>query len=183
MENKTTSLELKIALMSYYRFKRQCVCATECLHMDFVAITTKGIVEVETKVNKYDLWKGEAIKNKHNQYKQGGKFSWTPNCFYICVTEDLQEEAIKWVEQVNPNYGVLVYLPNNIKWEDKIWTVKSAQKLHNKMDNDRIRRSIAMRCSCENITLMQSKLPKKPIERNSFIADWKEYIFEYLGGS
>ena len=40
------SLEIKHALMSYFRFTRQWICATETLLADVMAITDKDVIEV-----------------------------------------------------------------------------------------------------------------------------------------
>ena len=51
-----TALKIKHALMYYFRFKRQCICATECLNNDVMAVTHGGMVsEIEVKTSKYDL--------------------------------------------------------------------------------------------------------------------------------
>ena len=106
------SSEIKHALMYYFRFKRQWICASECLNNDVMAITNKDIIDVEIKINKYDLWKGEAKKSKHIFYKrempEWFKFHHA-NRFYICVPKNLEEEAINWVKETNNKYGIIIY--------------------------------------------------------------------------
>ncbi|KKM06033.1 hypothetical protein LCGC14_1748160, partial [marine sediment metagenome] len=103
------SFEIKHAVMSYFRFTRQCLCASECLNNDVMIITKGGItIDVEIKINKYDLWKGEARKLKHRGYKS--KYfntDYYANKFYICVPTNLLDEAEKWVKTTNNKYGII----------------------------------------------------------------------------
>ena len=104
-----TSLDIKFALLWYFRFRRQWICATEFQAWDVVAFTNKSFIEVEVKISKSDLWYGEAKKDKHSQYQKGLYPFSIPNKFYICVPEVLLDEARKWVEATNPNYGIIIY--------------------------------------------------------------------------
>ena len=146
-----TSLQIKHALLSYFRFKRQYICASECMDNDVMVITNKGIIEVEVKVNKYDLWKGEAKKTKHKSYTNLLNSN-IPNRFYICVSEELKEEAIKWVESVNKKYGIILcskrsYFPYLTS------IIKRAMPLHNK-PSEYLKKRIMMRVCSENINLI-----------------------------
>ena len=68
------------------------------------------IIEVEVKITKSDLWKGEAKKPKHKFYKNpNNHYYHVPNKFYICVPTILIEEAKKWVEATNNKYGIINY--------------------------------------------------------------------------
>jgi len=104
--NLPTSLEIKTSLISYFRFKRQWICAPEVSFdwglADILIDTGTEIREVEVKISKSDLYNGEAKKDKH---RRGVKC----NRFYVCVPSYLVEEAIKWVEQTEKNYGVIEY--------------------------------------------------------------------------
>ena len=153
------SLEIKHALLSYYRFKRQCICASECMNNDIMVITNKGTIEVEVKVNKYDLWKGEAKKYKHKLYANQLFNTKSPNRFYICVPEELKDEAIKWVEAINKKYGIFLckkrsYYPYNI------YTLKRAIILHNK-PNEYLKERIMKRVCSENINFIGRLLREK----------------------
>jgi len=64
---KITAKHIKLALMEYFRFKRQLICATECLNGDVVVFHDDVVHEIEVKISKSDLWRGEALKNKHKQ--------------------------------------------------------------------------------------------------------------------
>jgi hypothetical protein len=106
---KPDSLIIKTCLMSYFRFKRQWICVDE-LHTgggelaDLVVDTGTDIREIEIKVDKYDLWKGESRKSKH----QRASFRLI-NSFYLCVPTELVEEGLKWIEQTNPKYGLIEF--------------------------------------------------------------------------
>ena len=146
------SLQIKHALLSYFRFNRRWICASECMNNDVMVITNKGIIEVEVKINKYDLWKGESKKTKHKYYANQLSNRNTPNKFYMCVPEELETEAIKWTESVNEKYGVLIcrktfYLPY------LIYTIKRAKSLHSEF-NERVEKSIMKRVCSENINLI-----------------------------
>jgi hypothetical protein len=122
---KSNSEIIKTALMSYYRFKRQWICATE-VHCgingeiaDVMVDTGTEIREVEIKCSKSDLWQGEAKKSKHNWYLSGHKN--IPNAFYICVPTELLEEAQKWVIEKNPKYGIIEFITNRLNSQWLIW--------------------------------------------------------------
>ena len=158
--NKITSLEIKHAVMEYFRFKRQWICASECMDNDVMAITDKYNIEVEIKITKYDLWKGEARKSKHKQYasisttRNYGFSSYVPNKFYICIPENLKEEAIKWVQEINPKYGIIEY-----KWGN-VYIIKKAQILRKEF-NKIFEKAIMMRVCSENIGLIGRLLREK----------------------
>jgi hypothetical protein len=101
---------IKTALMSYYRFKRQMICVDEAYCnsglSDVLVESKNGFYDIEVKINKYDLWKGEATKKKH---LNNIKTYLQTNYFCICVPTELLEEAKKWVEQTNPKYGILEF--------------------------------------------------------------------------
>ena len=158
MENKNpTALHLKEAAMSYFRYNRQWLCATECLNKDVLVMTNKDFIEVEIKVSKSDLWNGESKKFIHHQYKEPEKWAeryMLPNRYYICVPEYLLEEAKKWVQETNTKYGILLY--NNNSYQPLI-VVKTAKVIHNRKQ-DKIERPIMMRICSENILHMRKNL-------------------------
>jgi len=106
---KVNSFIIKTVLMSYFRFKRQWLCADE-VHTeggelaDIVVDTGKEVREIEIKCNKYDLWKGEARKSKHKI----ASFRLI-NSFYLCVPTELVGEGLKWIEQTNTKYGLIEF--------------------------------------------------------------------------
>ncbi len=153
-----TSLDIKYALMCYFRFKRQWICASECLNNDVMAITDKDVIEVEIKINKYDLWNGEAKKRKHNYYKIMPSWfqDYHANRFSLCVPEDLYEEAKKWIEITNKNYGIYLYKENI---GNAMLTAKAPKTLHDYKSED-LRKKIMMRVCSENIGLIKAILDK-----------------------
>jgi len=156
---KITSLHLKAAVMSYFRFKRQWLCASECLNSDVIAITNKDVIEVEIKVNKYDLWKGEAKKSIHNQYKNPEKYKgWhLPNRYYMCVPEYLLEEAKKWVEETNDKYGIILYKHECF---NDICMIKKAKTIHKNV-NPNYAHAVMMRVCSENIGNMNKQIKEE----------------------
>ena len=162
------SLEIKHALLSYFRFKRQWICASECMDNDIMVITNKGTIEVEVKVNKYDLWKGEAKKSKHRIYKDFTnpytQYHDRPNRFYICIPEELKDEAIKWVETINKKYGILLCKKRSY-YPYSIYTLKRATILHNKL-NESLKERIMKRVCTENINLIGRLLVENDNKKN-----------------
>lgn len=133
------SRHLKTAILAYYRFKKGAVCADEVFDADVLIDTGKEIIEVECKISKSDL-KADAKKEKHKQWKGETPFRkhQRPNKFYICVPTELVEAAKKFVEEVNPNYGIIEL--SNTKydhwyrytrgWDNMLYFVKKAKNLH-----------------------------------------------------
>lgn len=124
--------------------------------MDVVAITEKDIHEVEIKVSKYDLWNGEEKKDKHVKFKDLSDpmkkiaSSFKPSKFSVCVPKELESEAMKWAESVNDRYGVAIINGFN---EKPLW-IKTARRLYDPENMDRLKHSIMMRVCCENISMM-----------------------------
>ncbi len=143
---KPTALDIKIALMEYYRFKRQFICAEEvfcCGVADILVDTGTKIIEVEVKISKYDLIKGEAKKRKHNRIHKFSK--WYPNQYYICVPTDLLEVAKEWVEKTNNKYGIIEY-EQGVKGYGWVFTRKRAKNLQDYYSTA-LKKNIIMRCS------------------------------------
>jgi len=151
-----TALEIKTALMYYFRFQRQWLCAPEVDfdggRADILIDTGEDIREVEIKISKSDLYNGESKKDKH---RQGVKC----NKFYICVPDCLMDDAEKWVLQTEPNYGIILYQPHY----NSLVIRRSAKSL-NRQYYPEIRKKIEMRLStmvydfmnkqCKNIKCM-----------------------------
>lgn len=154
------AIEIKHALLSYFRFTRQCICATECLNNDVMGITKNNIIfEVEVKINKYDLWKGEAKKDKHKfKYNKGDYYTFVPNRFYLCVPPELREEGEKWVQATNKKYGLLLCRKHD-SYPYIINVLRSAKLLHkNSAHIDRWKDAIMKRVCSENINLILKTL-------------------------
>ena len=154
-----TALQIKHALMYYFRFQRQCICASECLNNDVMVATKGGMVsEIEVKISKYDLWKGEAKKSKHKLYKNYHARYNIPNKFYICVPTILIEEAKNWVEATNNKYGIIRYISSN-----NLEFIKKAKKLHSDKSNYlELSYKIMMRVCSENIGLIERSINERP---------------------
>lgn len=154
---KPIAFDLKLALMEYFRFKRQWVCVDECLKADIVADSGKHIIEVEVKVSKHDLLKGEERKrNKHRNYEEQWHGCKIPNKYYFCVPTELADIAVEYARKLNPKYGVIVYNPLT----EEVFTIKPAQLLHDTY-RERHSHQIAKRCSAKIITLMQNMKKQK----------------------
>lgn len=155
-----TSLEIKHALLSYFRFKRQCICASECMNNDVMVITQNGLtIDIEIKVNKYDLWKGEARKYKHKWLKSHPSKNYHANKFYICVPTELLDEAEKWVNTVNNKYGIIECNKRQF-YPYHISIIKKASILH-KFKSERLANKIMKRVCTENINLIGRLLNEK----------------------
>ena len=172
---KVTAFELKLAFMEYYRFRNQCVVADEYNGADVIADSGSDILEVEVKVDKYDLMKGELRKkSKHQCYARG--LGWKmchPNKFMFGVTEELVDDAKQLVQQLNPKYGIIAFNtesflrgvndgfdPYTLR---HVRIVRSAKLLHTKYSK-RQQRLIAKRASCKAISLMQTAKKQKILD-------------------
>lgn len=165
---RVTSFELKVACLGYFRFKQQAVCVDEFNGADVIVDTGKEIIEVEIKVNKYDLCQNERNKQrKHQCYRQGRQYSRChPNKFMFCVPTELEEAALGIVKELNPKYGVLVFNTNEFhSCMAKGWVpalphylrnVKRARSLHDLYDLQQ-QRLIAKRCSSKLVGLMEKQ--------------------------
>jgi hypothetical protein len=154
---KVRARDIKFALMWYFRFKRNMLCATECMCEDVMVLKGHRIYECEVKISKGDLWKGEARKSKHiHEYLTGSSHYFVPNKFYMCVPTYLKDEAIKWVNQINPKYGIIEY----VSYYD-VRIVKRALDLTNvEIKNWRIM-SVFKRVCAEYISFLQDQLQKE----------------------
>ena len=158
---KLTAFDLKLALLEYFRFIRQWVCVDECMDADVIADTGKQIIEVEVKISRQDLLKGEEKKKwKHNWYRDAlPNASNVPNKYYFCVPKVLQDIAIEYATSLNPKYGVIIYDHETLSIE----VIKSAHILHGNYHSNH-RYQIAKRTSAKIITMMQKENARKRIE-------------------
>ena len=170
MSYQVTAFDLKLALMRYFRFERQWVCVDEFRGADVVADTSKDIIEVEVKINKYDLEKGEPKKYmKHHYYGMGKSYGLlNPNKFYFCVPESLVQSAIGVCEKLNPEYGIIAFnldvFARHLQWNYKIphWgclrIARSAKRLHESYA--KCQEAIAKRTSSKIVSLMADKFQR-----------------------
>jgi len=172
---EVTAFDLKLALLQYFRFRRQCICVDEFHGADIIADTGKEIIEIEVKVTKNDLINGEKKKaRKHQNYKLGHSFLLLkPNKFLFCVPEFLVEAALALANDINENYGVIAFdakrLERKIKDNSAVYSqasnyflrmAKSAKKLHEGYSPD-LRWSIAKRASAKLTSQMMYSFKKR----------------------
>ena len=162
-----TSCEIKIAVLSNYRYKKQLICADEvgfALGNTDVSVFNDGfLTEIEIKTSKSDMWQGEkAKKQKHDIYREASpeliKKYHIPHQFFMCVPTELVEEAKKWVLTTHEKYGILEYRGSKTAgvWiprpEDLIYVAKRAKMLHEVPYPDAWKK-LARRLSSVNIIL------------------------------
>lgn len=156
-----SSLHLKTALLYYYRFKRQYIVVDECYSnfneiADILVDTGKNIYEIEIKLSKSDL-NQEKRKKKHQEYEEGWKKSQKikgANKFYICVPTELIPYAEKWIQEINPKYGLIEFNTqyyierkaryNITEWDKCLRFIKKASRIHSGY-NKKLRRNIIER--------------------------------------
>lgn len=136
-----TSSHLKTALMAYYRFKKQNICADEVKIggglADVLVDTGLKTIEIEVKISKADL-RNDKKKVKHEAYRKGfHKYYTVPNFFILCIPTELVEEAKIFVKEVNTKYGIIEFSNekyNKIsrydrKWDEMLYLIKKPELL------------------------------------------------------
>ena len=158
--------DLKVAVLSYYRFGKQSICIDEFNGADVIVDTGTEIIEVEIKVTKSDLINGEKAKaSKHKLYASGHGYQWCrPNKYLFCVPTELVQEAADWAAELNPKYGVLSFDTQgflnrlnrgvSLRAGDLIYTHKRPSRLHDGYP-EKLRWLIAKRASSKVITLLE----------------------------
>jgi len=171
---KINSFYIKAALMSYYRFKRGYLCVDECACTngeisDILVDTGKAIIDIEIKISKSDLIKGEARKTKHNNYKSSQDSKFRPNKFYLCVPEELREVAEEWVTETNPKYGIIICSSPIVRWghdlENCLQFIKNAQNFNKLYSGEYYKERIAKRLSSARTTTFQKAIIKAEFEK------------------
>lgn len=134
--NIENSYQIKAALMWYWRYKRNMICAPELHCGDIVVYDGSFVHEIEIKVSKSDLWNGEARKDKHTSYSNG-RYSWgtktMPNKFSVCVPKYLMETTKEWVIKTNKKYGIIICQDEEFI-SNAIWIIRSAKNIHTDID-------------------------------------------------
>jgi len=174
---KITADIIKTAVLSYYRYQRQMICTDECWcgisgeTCDVLVDSGKYFYDIEIKINKYDLWKGEAKKRKHYIYNRAiiSDHLHHPNYFLICVPSSLINEAQKWVQETNTNYGIIEFsedLWNRMgkakcfwRFEDLIRIKRNPKKLRENRGT-RLSEALVKRLCSAYTTLRQKNLRK-----------------------
>ncbi len=151
-KNKTTSLDIKRALLKKYyeKFKYKYVCAEVGeYYADVLVYNDKYLTEFEVKISKSDLI-NDFNKKKHQlyyelkkSYKQSVGYDeknkiiyktryinnpsrlHIPNYFYFALTKDLCSKALELIENNNDKYGILCY-----NGKDDFKVIKVAKLLH-----------------------------------------------------
>lgn len=125
------SYNIRTILLNYYRFTRGYPCVgevyTDSMEIADVLIDTKKfMIEIEIKVDKYDLRIKESKKKKHKKLDKDR----IVNKFFICVPTNLVEEAKQWIIKTNPKYGLIeIHTYNGNINLDSINFVKNAKVL------------------------------------------------------
>lgn len=176
---KITSDYIKTALIHYFRFKRSFeAVATEVSYIwgiaDVMAYNDDVVVEVEVKIDKSDLYKELNGSCKEAKHKFGLNKNITsvnkeyaiPNKFYFCVTENLLEFTLQYVNKINSKYGVMVFNPRNWRLKNMIIIKKQAKNLHNIRSVTLIR--LIIRRLCSEIANIYQKKIEKEIKENKY---------------
>lgn len=122
MVSDITSGFIKLALMEYWRFTRQCLCADEVHNADIIVLNKNNYIhEIEVKCCKSDLCNLELKKDKH--FFPPNKYS--PHYFSFAVPIQLMTEAEQVINKLNSKYGLILidkalYNPVIIKKSAKI---------------------------------------------------------------
>ena len=171
---KVTSFDLKLALMQYFRYGKQCVVTEECNDNDIMVDTGNEIVEIEVKMSvsdmRADLKKRLGGRGKHDFYSNPRGRSWMiPNKFYFCVPSYMKDDALAFAKMINPKYGVFVF--DEKKFLDKhpmkgyikkgshaqfLKVAKRVGKLHERYSL-RFSKDIALRSASKCATMMYKK--------------------------
>ena len=151
------SKEIKRKLIHYFRFfRRYYFCATEVgeFYSDVMVANSKEVIEIEVKVDKYDLI-NDFKKKKHFHYKKKTKalLKYIPNKFYFAVPKHLVYIAEQYVKDTP--YGIIMILEGKENTGNhKIKIIKRASFIHK--EETAIRRTILLRMGSEVYTA-QSK--------------------------
>jgi hypothetical protein len=157
-------MDLKTALLSYYRYKHQHVCADEVGlsigNADILVDTGNLLIEVEVKISRSDMFQGEKRKgDKHNlmlnPVDEVLKKYIIPNQFYVAVPTELLPSAHEWVNKINPNYGIIecktkimaLERPNQRDFLSMVRIEKRAKALHEQPISKRASEMIGRRLS------------------------------------
>jgi hypothetical protein len=167
---------IKTSLLSYYRFKRGFLCVDEASCAgglsDVLVDTGKDIIDIEVKISKSDLIRGEAKKSKHKLYKicDGKKYS--PNKYILCVPEKLKEVAEEWVNDTNKNYGIIIYKApasgfrfKRLNFENNLTTIKKAKSFNSSYNKGHFEKVINKRLSSALINKYQEDIIKFEFEQ------------------
>lgn len=158
---------IKLDLMKFLRFQKQydCVC-TECVNnADISAIKNQKLIEIEIKISKSDFKNELKHKSwKHDKYKDTQALKNTdwmriPNKFFFCVPQEMEEWALKEIENINFKYGLIVWQ------EGLVYIRRQALHIHNDKLNNFVLIEFCKRITSELINLkIQTNNDKQELE-------------------
>lgn len=182
---------LKAALMSYFRFERLWIVATEVNYgsiggiADILVDTGTEIIEVETKIDKSDLLSHELKKQKHSYLQDPETYKQVlPNKYYLCVPLSLHRIALKFIEETNTRYGLILFDTRTSKINSRsVRIVKHPKTLHDYYNKD-IAESIVMRLCSEIANIYEKKanrlLKKNTLDEGTSTGDYQENLDESM---
>lgn len=150
--------------MSYFRYTRQMLCATEvtCSHgiADVLAVSQDGLksYEVEVKISLSDL-KRELTEKYHKHRELINDSRCKCNYFYFCLPEELLDKALPILNKFSTKYGIITWKQKhgNQREDRKLKFYRKATRLTKKTNQD-IPSKIVMRLSSEVICLRKKLL-------------------------
>ncbi len=166
--DKLDSGFIKLQLMRYYRFDRNFIfVCSECInHSDINALNNENLVETEIKISKEDFltefngkskvksYKHDIMNNLDKKKPKRGYI--VPNFYSFCVTPELKNFALEYLNENYPNYGLLVC--DNYRQYGRrshIYCIKKAKKLHDKPPSEKVFTIIGKRVQSELISLKE----------------------------
>lgn len=176
---KLDSNYVKTELMCWLRYgRRMPIVCTELVGLsrwtpDVIAINESLVIEVEVKVDRYDLRREFDQRGKlakHLQYQAVP----APNIFYFGVTSALVEEATQLVSEHAPKYGVVEVSDGRCAYGANSTVRRKAQKLHDRPPSRRLAMVATQRMSSELVHLHQLQ--------ELFAAQVHEMIMDSKGG-
>lgn len=146
---------IKLELMKFLRFRKQydCVCSEGVNNADISAIKNQKLIEIEIKISKSDFknelkhkaWKHDKYKDK--QALKNTDWMRIPNKFFFCVPQEMEEWALKEMENINLKYGLIVWQ------EGLVYIRRQAMHLHNDKLNNFVLVEFSKRITSELINL------------------------------
>jgi len=165
--SKITAKHIKTALLCYFRYKRQHIAATEVAiglsYSDVLSADDCEIYEVEVKISKSDLKKESTDLRKRRKHARivSGAYG-TPHRFYFAVPIELLEETRKFVESLNPKFGIIIYDHNKRNLYKKVRVVKRAKLLESTYpDRYKVLKDYIIKRACSELCVFHKKEIKR----------------------
>jgi hypothetical protein len=184
---KLDSNYIKTELMCWLRYgRRMPIVCTELGGIlswipDIIAINEGAVIEVEVKIDRFDLrhefnQKGKLAKHLHYQATP------LPNSFYFGVPTPLVEEAIQLVSEHAPKYGVVEVSDARRTYGDNSVVRRKAQRLHDNPPSRCLAMAATQRMSSELVHLHQLQ-EAFAAQVHDMIMDSKEWILKVAARS